>query len=229
MLPSEIHLSALAQQPYSAARAARAGAAILMGMFVASVCHAIEGQGIFLVEDSAGAIHLSDGRTRDIGKALLIVEDGAERAPDATQPQPVDRFDRQRGELDAIVRSAALSQRLDPELLHAVIGVESGYAPRAVSARGAQGLMQLMPPTAKEYGVTDVFDPRQNIMAGARHLRVLLDQFSQNTALALAAYNAGARAVWRHDRQVPPFSETAAYVPRVLGRYAALRLRAAAH
>lgn len=193
-----------------------------------SVCRANEGHGVFLIEDDSGAIHLSDGRRRDVGKAMLIV---AEERPHPSAAEPsrpatpaADPFARQRGELDYIVQSAALAQRLDPALLHAVIGVESAYATRAVSPRGARGLMQLMPPTAREYGVTDAFDPRQNIVAGARHLRLLLDQFNQNTALALAAYNAGASAVLRHRRRIPPFSETTAYVPRVLGRYAALRL-----
>lgn len=200
---------------------------LLMCTIAASICRANEGHGIFLIEDDSGVIHLSDGRNRDIGKAVLIVTDGSQYPADISQPRAagpvIDPFLRQRGELDSIVQSAALAQRLDPALLHAVIGVESAYATRAVSARGAQGLMQLMPPTAKGYGVTDAFDPRQNIVAGARHLRLLLDQFNQNTALALAAYNAGASAVLRHRRQIPPFSETLAYVPRVLGRYAALR------
>jgi soluble lytic murein transglycosylase-like protein len=122
-----------------------------------------------------------------------------------------------------IVDAAARDHRLDAALLHALIGVESGYAPGAVSQRGAQGLMQLMPTTAREYGVTDPFDPGQNIAAGARHLRALLDRFGQDTTLALAAYNAGIGAVRRHGDRVPPFAETAAYVPRVLARYAALR------
>jgi soluble lytic murein transglycosylase-like protein len=81
--------------------------------------------------------------------------------------------------------------------------------------------MQLMPATARHYGVTDVFDAQQNVRAGARHLRDLLDQFGQDTALALAAYNAGAAAVARHGRNVPPYAETVAYVPRVLQHMAA--------
>lgn len=204
----------------------RAAAMLLVCTLATSICRANEGHGIFLIEDDSGAIHLSDGRSRDVGKAVLIVADGSQYPAGISQPRAADPFLRQRGELDFIVQSAALAQRLDPALLHAVIGVESAYATRAVSARGAQGLMQLMPPIAKEYGVTDAFDPRQNIVAGARHLRLLLDQFNQNTALALAAYNAGASAVLRHRRQIPPFSETLAYVPRVLGRYAALRQEA---
>jgi len=195
---------------------------VLTCTIATTVCRANESQGIFLIEDDSGAIHLSDGRSRDVGKAVLIVADGSHSASPAAQTRAADPFLRRSGEVDLIVQSAALAQRIDPALLHAVIGVESAYAARAVSSRGAQGLMQLMPPTAKEYGVTDAFDPRQNVVAGARHLRLLLDQFNQNTALALAAYNSGAAAVLRHHREIPPFSETLAYVPRVLGRYAAL-------
>jgi len=85
------------------------------------------------------------------------------------------------------------------------------------------GLMQLMPSTARDYGVTDAFDPRQNIDAGAQHLRRLLDRFGQDKALALAAYNAGADAVMRHHGRIPPYAETMAYVPRVLQRFAVLQ------
>jgi soluble lytic murein transglycosylase-like protein len=200
---------------------------VLMGTIATSACLANEGHGIFLIEDDSGAIHLSDGHGRGVGKGVLIVAEERPHPSAAVLSRAAgaatDPFVRQRSELDVIVHSAARAHRLDPALLHAVIGVESAYATRAVSARGARGLMQLMPSTAKEYGVADAFEPRQNVMAGARHLRLLLDQFNQNTTLALAAYNAGASAVLRHHRQVPPFSETVAYVPRVLGRYAALR------
>ena len=113
------------------------------------------------------------------------------------------------------MRQAATRQGVAPALIHAVIAVESAYRPRALSPRGAAGLMQLMPATAARYGVTDVFDPAQNIAAGARHLRALLDRYGQDPARALAAYNAGpAVAHWSN-------AETAAYVPAVLARYAA--------
>lgn len=115
-----------------------------------------------------------------------------------------------------LVHRAARDHSVDPALVHAVISVESGYRLRAVSPRGAMGLMQLMPATARDYGVTDPFDARQNIQAGVLHLRRLLDQFGQDRRLALAAYNAGAAAVRRHGHRIPPFAETLAYVPRVL-------------
>lgn len=104
-----------------------------------------------------------------------------------------------------------------------MVEVESGFSVRAVSPRGAIGLMQLMPATARDYGVADPFDPRQNLDAGAQHLRRLLDRYGQDPTLALAAYNAGEGSVARYRGQVPPYAETLAYVPRVLGRYAALQ------
>jgi soluble lytic murein transglycosylase-like protein len=125
--------------------------------------------------------------------------------------------------LSRLIDQAALAHSVEPQLLHAMIDVESGFAVHAVSSRGALGLMQLMPDTARDYGVTDAFDPRQNIEAGAQHLRRLLDRFGQDKALALAAYNAGPEAVTRHHGRIPPYAETMAYVPRVLQRFAVLQ------
>jgi len=90
---------------------------------------------------------------------------------------------------------------------------------KAVSKRGASGLMQLMPETAKRYGVADIFDPKQNIRAGAQYLRDLLKMFNNDLRLVLAAYNAGEKAVVRHGSKIPPYPETAAYVPKVLAFY----------
>lgn len=112
----------------------------------------------------------------------------------------------------------ARKHRLDPDLIHAVISVESGFNPRAVSHAGAMGLMQLMPATARRYGVDDPYDPIANISGGVRHLRFLLDKF-RNISLALAAYNAGANAVMRHRRSIPPYLETRMYVVRVIHFY----------
>jgi soluble lytic murein transglycosylase-like protein len=113
------------------------------------------------------------------------------------------------------VEQAAREFGLDASLLHAVIGVESGHSAAAVSAKGAIGLMQLMPPTARRFGVADAYDPLQNIRGGARYLRYLLDLFGGDVELALAAYNAGENAVLRHGRRVPPFRETIEYVRKV--------------
>jgi soluble lytic murein transglycosylase-like protein len=108
---------------------------------------------------------------------------------------------------------------VEPNLLRAVIVVESGFNSRAVSKRGAVGLMQLMPATASQYGVFNRFDARQNVHGGARYLKFLIDRFGHDVRLALAAYNAGEEAVQRNGGQIPPFSETMAYVPRVLKIY----------
>jgi soluble lytic murein transglycosylase-like protein len=106
---------------------------------------------------------------------------------------------------------------VDPSLVQAVIGVESAFNPWAVSRKGAQGLMQLMPRTAASLGVRDSFNPRENIEGGVRHLRYLLDRYPGNVSLALAAYNAGEGAVDSHGG-LPPYPETQQYVQKVLER-----------
>jgi len=114
-----------------------------------------------------------------------------------------------------LVVDAARRHGVAPLLVRAVIRVESAGDPRAVSRKGAAGLMQLMPATATRYGVANRFDPAQNVEAGTRHLRELLDFFNQDLVLALAAYNAGEDAVLRYGRTVPPYAETRRYVARV--------------
>ena len=118
-----------------------------------------------------------------------------------------------------IILAVAKEHQLDPALLHAVITVESGYNAKARSPKGAVGLMQLMPDTAKRYDVTNIWDPRDNVRGGARYLRDLLAQFNNNLALALAAYNAGEGAVTQYGNKIPPFAETLVYVPKVLQQY----------
>jgi soluble lytic murein transglycosylase-like protein len=113
------------------------------------------------------------------------------------------------------IAAAAATYGVDPDLVRAVIEVESSYEPRAVSAKGAMGLMQLMPATARQYGLTDPFDPSANIDAGTRHLKTLLDRY--DVSLALAAYNAGEATVARFGG-VPPYRETRDYVGRVMAR-----------
>ncbi len=122
------------------------------------------------------------------------------------------------GDVRALAAAAARRHGLAPELVLAVVSVESGFRPQAVSPKGAQGLMQLMPKTASELGVADAFDPEQNLDGGVRHLGSLLSQYGGDVRRALAAYNAGQGAVARHNG-VPPYAETRAYVERVLRRY----------
>ena len=121
-----------------------------------------------------------------------------------------------------MIRRAAQRHGLDPVLLTAVAEVESGFDPQAVSHKGAEGLLQLMPETARRFGVVDSFNPDQNVEGGAQYLEWLLARFSGDEQLALAGYNAGEGAVDRY-RGIPPFPETERYVVRVLGRVETLR------
>jgi soluble lytic murein transglycosylase len=116
------------------------------------------------------------------------------------------------------IRTACERYGVPDRLVSAVIRAESGFNPKAVSRKGARGLMQLMPSTASTLGVRDSFDPRQNIDGGVRHLRALMDRFSNNLPLAIAAYNAGESAVLAHGG-IPPYPETREYVSRVLRFY----------
>jgi soluble lytic murein transglycosylase-like protein len=120
--------------------------------------------------------------------------------------------------VDRIVKEAAEKHRVDPALIRAVIQAESGWNNSAVSRRGAAGLMQLHPATAQRLGVQDVFNPQQNVDAGARYLGTLLERYNGNLDLALAAYNAGEGAVDRHGG-IPPFRETRNYVQKVQNAY----------
>ncbi len=129
------------------------------------------------------------------------------------------------GDLVRLAEDAARRHGLDPALVLSVVAVESGFRPEAVSPKGAQGLMQLMPRTAASLGVSDAFDPEQNLDAGVRHLEALVRQYGGDLTRALAAYNAGQGAVARYGG-VPPYPETRAYVRRVLERYRAKKAKA---
>ncbi len=129
---------------------------------------------------------------------------------------------------DGIIEKAAAAAAVEPDLLRAVIVVESGFNARAVSKAGAVGLMQLMPATARRYGVSDRFDPEQNVHAGARYLQALIKRYGSDIKIALAAYNAGEEAVDRCGRCIPRYRETQAYVPRVWRMYQSLLGRAEA-
>lgn len=118
------------------------------------------------------------------------------------------------GRYAGLIHNAAAAHRVEPALVKAVMHAESAFDPYAVSPRGAQGLMQLMPETARRYGVTDVFDPVQNIEGGVRFLRDLMRAFGQNRDWVLAAYNAGPQTVLRYNG-VPPYDETLAYIRKV--------------
>jgi soluble lytic murein transglycosylase-like protein len=117
------------------------------------------------------------------------------------------------------IEEASTTYQIPSALIHAVILVESNYNPRAYSPKGAQGLMQLMPATAKRFGSANSWDPRQNILTGSKYLRWLMDYFGEDLELTIAAYNAGEGAVMQAGRKIPRFSETEKYVPKVLSIY----------
>jgi soluble lytic murein transglycosylase-like protein len=166
---------------------------------------------------ATGSVVLSNFESNDAPELVVAMPE----APPASQParppprkpgaaaQPPPEL---RRVIDEVARQVAIS----PELLHAVITVESAYDVRALSPRGAMGLMQLLPATARRFGVRDPYAPRDNIMGGASYLKWLMGVFDNDLTLVLAAYNAGEQAVIKAGRQVPPFAETQAYVPRVM-------------
>ncbi|HEX8873179.1 MAG TPA: lytic transglycosylase domain-containing protein [Nitrosospira sp.] len=177
---------------------------------------------IYWFTDENGVTHFSNvpadsryvpftGSGSATGKKTLTRPDG--RRFDA--PLSAQLSAQYRAEIDTVARIYAL----ESALIHAVVSAESAYNPTAVSKKGAAGLMQLMPKTARRYGVTDRFDPVQNLHGGARYLSDLLRMFDGNLSLALAGYNAGENSVVKHGYRIPPFAETRTYVPKVLDLY----------
>lgn len=135
----------------------------------------------------------------------------------------LDGFTTGDGQVDGFIVASATRNGVDPVLIYAMMHQESSFKPRAISPKGARGLMQLMPGTAARYGVTNIFDPRQNIEGGVRYVRFLLDLFDGDVKLALAGYNAGEGAVLKYGYDIPPYTETQEYVRRIGRRYALMR------
>jgi len=179
---------------------------------------------IYMYEDKSGNKHFSE-RKEHKGFKLLLRSNNNQiatsfrnwKAKSYTNISIPRNTSLQRKYHPIVVR-AAKKYQVDQALLHAVITAESAYQSKAVSSAGAQGLMQLMPETAKRFSVTNSFDPEQNIFAGAWYLKILLKEF-KTTALAAAAYNAGEGAVRRYQRKIPPYPETQKYVSKVLTFY----------
>ena len=170
---------------------------------------------IYAGASSSGAVVLSNFATEETPDLVVAAppEPVAPASPAAAGAVPVPNTPASyRAMIDRVAHETAVS----PKLLHAVIQVESGYQPKAVSRAGAMGLMQLMPETALRFGVRDAYDPQQNIRGGALYLKWLLEYFRGDLRLALAGYNAGEAAVVRAGFRVPAIAETRDYVPKVL-------------
>jgi len=160
---------------------------------------------------SDGQVYYSD-KPRHQGYRLII------RTPKPRRQGNTRQLAERRSKFTPLIEKVARKNHLDPKLLHAVIRAESAYDPGAVSPKGAIGLMQLMPETARRYGIDDPHDPAHNIEAGARYLRELLENFG-DVKLAVAAYNAGEQAVRKYGNRIPPYRETRQYVARVMQFY----------
>jgi soluble lytic murein transglycosylase-like protein len=165
---------------------------------------------IYAWRDGSGTLVLSDRRL-DPGASVRTYAVAGSPAVRATR-QVVPAVSQQ---FEPLVQEHATRHGIRPDLVRAVIQVESAFNPTATSPKGAMGLMQLMPGTARELGVANAYDPAQNIRGGTLYLRQLLDRYEGNEELALAAYNAGFNAVDRYGRQVPPYNETQNYVRKV--------------
>lgn len=190
----------------------------LLGVLVVLCTGNADARGdIFMFTDDSGTPHFSDAPSDPRYKLFLHVEQPDINVDASQSAQSYNN--RNREIFSAEVRRAASLYQLDEALLRAVITVESDYNSGIVSSKGAVGLMQLMPDTARRYKVKDSFDPAQNIYAGAQYLSSLLAQFDNDIPLALAAYNAGENNVRKYGRRIPPFPETMVYVPKVMGLY----------
>jgi soluble lytic murein transglycosylase-like protein len=187
--------------------ALRVAAALLL--FLVAAARPASAQ-IFSWRDANGSLVLSNvapGTNPGIA-SYEVADSDAIRVTRPVAPETSRRF-------DDVIDEHASRNGVRTDLVRAVIQVESGFNPRAVSTKGAMGLMQLMPATARRLGVANPFDPDQNVRGGVAYLRELLDRYDGDERLALAAYNAGPGAVDRHGQTVPPFRETRDYVSRI--------------
>jgi soluble lytic murein transglycosylase-like protein len=180
--------------------------ALLVSLAVAAPAQAQ----IYSWRDANGTQVVSDRPRLDRGEMKTFAV-GTSASVRATKPPAVPEA---KGRYDDIIERHAATSGISPDLIKAVIQVESGFNPAAISPKGAQGLMQLMPATARQLGVSDPFHPEQNIRGGVAYLKQLLGQFGQDVRLALAAYNAGPGSVDRYG-DVPPYRETQAYVKKI--------------
>jgi soluble lytic murein transglycosylase-like protein len=171
---------------------------------------------VYTFTDASGITHFtnvpSDPRYAGMARASFRVLAYKSVKTSTGYPTALERY-------APLVKKAAREHSLDQALLQAMIAAESGFDPYAVSPKGAVGLMQLMPETARRYGVHNLYDPAENIQGGAKYLRDLMRKFNNDLSLTLAAYNAGEDAIIQYGHRIPPYRETLQYVPRVLTLY----------
>jgi soluble lytic murein transglycosylase-like protein len=179
---------------------------------------------IYTWKDANGVLTLSDKPQTSGARVAQVGRPGPVVTPSVLGGAPGADY----ASYDSLIHQHANWQGIRADLVRAVIQVESAFNPRAVSPKGAMGLMQLMPATAARLGVLDPFNPAENIRGGVRYLRILLDKYNDNEQLALAAYNAGPKAVDRYGSKVPPYRETQRYVQRITNINASKRSAAAA-
>lgn len=205
----------------------------VFGLLLLAVTAAPAQADIYGFVDENGSAHFSDVKVDHRYKLYMRTRPGTPPAAPEAAPAAVSnpagaavaaiRAPKARQRYAEMIAQVAREQQVEPALLHAVVTVESAYNPRARSRKGATGLMQLMPDTAKRFGVTDRTDPLENLRGGARYLNALMAMFDNNLRLVIAAYNAGEGAVMRNGNRIPPYPETRAYVPRVLHHYESYR------
>jgi soluble lytic murein transglycosylase-like protein len=192
------------------------GVTLFLAFVLAATLSAPAQADIYGHTDESGTLHLSNYLTDE--RDTLLAKD-TKQGSAATARSTLESAALTTQPYAPLVAEAARLHEVEAALLHAVITAESAYNPKAVSPKGAAGLMQLMPATARRLGVDNVYDPDQNIQGGARYLKELLQRFDYDLSLTLAAYNAGENAVARYGNRIPPYRETRGYVAKVLGLY----------
>lgn len=197
---------------FSTANVARLGVlgGLIAGLLMAPPAYA----DIYKYVDKHGRVFLTDKPQHSGYKRLVKTWKGWQEPS-----YNASAFRKNQERFAPLISEAAREYLLPDSLLHAVITAESAYDPEALSSAGALGLMQLMPDTAKRFGVTDRKNPRANVFAGTKYLKELLGMFDNDLQLAVAAYNAGENAVIKYDNKIPPYPETRNYVRKVLKYY----------
>jgi hypothetical protein len=190
-------------------------------------------RGIQVMTPTASAVPTDTPAAKKLVKKTSQVKASVHDAVSLKNTQPTTRLMMSMGnslgnfttgdeKIDSYIVTSSLRYNIDPLLIYAQMHQESGFKLKATSYKGARGLMQLMPPTAMRFGVTNIYDPKQNIDAGVKYMRWLIDKFN-DVSLALAGYNAGEGAVMKYGNQIPPYNETREYVRRISARYNSIK------